>query len=221
MSQWSIGFITQWSIGFILFQGTIVTCHYDGACPGGSDSPCGDGYGGPRCGLCADGYYKLSQRCRECASTAASLTLVILLAILTLCVIVFFLWQTLRDPRVGSPIVFLMKLLETLSIMSLTIVRWPGSVATFLPILSLVNFNTEMFQTECILGRPHPTRAALMYIGGLAAAVLIMLLFWPLLRLLKRSSFNPNHAENAADLESMCAQLRPDGGHDKAPMVHR
>jgi hypothetical protein len=245
-----------WSVGFFNYQGTIVTCHYDDACLGGSDSACGDGYGGLRCGQCADGWYKLSQRCRRCGSTAESLTLVVLLAVFGMSVIAFFFWQTLRDPRVGSPIVFITKMLETLSIMSLTMIRWPGSVATFLPIVSLVNFNTEMFQTEvtakpcaespptgpssatktsgalcpnwnrraviptahthhvqCILGRPHPTRAALMYVGGLVAAFLIMLLSFPLLRLLKR--YHGAYAENVEVLESMCARLRPDSDDDR------
>ena len=110
-----------------------------------------------------------------------------------------------------------MKMSETLSIMSLTMLRWPGSVETFLSIVSLVNFNTEMFQTECVLGRPHPTRVAVMYIGGLAAALLIMLLLWPLLCLWKR--YRHPESENAVDLESMCAQLRSGSGHDSAVVV--
>jgi hypothetical protein len=58
---------------------------------------------------------------------------------------------------------------------------------------------------------------AVMYIGGLAAALLIMLLLWPLLCLWKR--YRHPESENAADLESMCAQLRPGSGHDSAVVV--
>ena len=204
-----------WTIlGFILSHGTIVTCHYKDACLGGADSACGVGYSGLRCGQCADGYFKLSQRCRQCFSTAESVTLVVLLAALAVLVLVFFVWQVFKDPRVGSPLVFVMKMLETLSILSLTGIDWPGSVATFLPVVSLVNFNTEMFQTECVLGRPHPTRGALMYIGGFGAALLIILLFWPVIFLWKRRAMgHRGEAGTVVNLESMCAPMHPDLHH--------
>ncbi len=179
-------------------------CHVDEACLGGQNSTCEVGYSGRRCGACADGYYKLSRVCKQCGSKAETLTLVVVLALAGVLVVAFLQWQTLRDPRVGSPIVFLMRILETLSIFSLAVARWPLTVSTFLSVISLVNFNTQMFQTECLLGRPHPTRAALMYVCSIAVVLLVLLLLFPLWQLWKR-----HKALQSASLESMCEPLRP------------
>jgi hypothetical protein len=100
-----------------------------------------------------------------------------------------------------------MRLLETLGILSFAVARWPGSIPVFLSITSLVNLNTEVFQTECLLGRPHPTRAALMYVAGVALVLLVFLLTYPLLQLYKRCA---RYASSASPtLESMCEQLMP------------
>jgi hypothetical protein len=37
--------------------------------------------------------------------------------------------------------------------------------------------NTEVFQTECLLGRPHPTRVALTYVCGVLVLLFVLLLF--------------------------------------------
>jgi hypothetical protein len=75
--------------------------------------------------------------------------LLLVLILIAVLVIAFFEWQAMRDPRVGSPLVLVMRLLETLGIFSLSVARWPGSIPVFLSITSLVNLNSEVFQTEC------------------------------------------------------------------------
>ena len=121
--------------------------------------------------------------------------------------IAFFEWQAMRDPRIGSPIVLVMRILETLGIFSLSVARWPGSIPAFLAVTSLVNLNTQMFQTECLLGRAHPTRAALMYVCGIVVLMLVLLVFYPLLQLRKRYIHYDRGA--SPSLESMCEALMP------------
>ena len=185
----------------------VVECHVAEACLGGPDSPCGDGYHGLRCGECSDGYYKISSRCTRCGSKASSIVLLIVLVLSGLLLLAFFMWQTMRDPRIGSPLVIVLRLLETLGILSFAVARWPGSIPLFLSITSLVNLNTEVFQTECLLGRPHPTRAALMYVAGIALILLLFLLAYLLLQLYKRCARYSSGA--SPSLESMCEQLMP------------
>ena len=150
----------------------------------------------------------MSRSCRECSSDVTTVILLIVLILAVMLVVAFFEWQTMRDPRIGSPIVIVMRLLETLGILSLATARWPGSIPTFLSTAALVNLNTEVFQTECLLGRPHPTRAAMMYVLGVAVFLFVLLLFYPFLQLIKRCvRFDRGESPS---LDSMCEMLMPD-----------
>jgi hypothetical protein len=196
-----------WLPGYSISQGVIVKCHVAEACVGGLHSLCGDGYSGRHCGQCAVGYYMMSSHCRQCSSNASAVTLLVVLAAIGVLVIAFFEWQAMKDPRIGSPFVLIMRLLETLGIFSLCVARWPGSVSVLLSITALVNMNTEVFQTECLLGRAHPTRAVLVYVCGIPAFLLALLLFYPFLQLLRHCT----HFDRGASLslESMCEPLMP------------
>ncbi len=131
--------------------------------------------------------------------------LFIALVLAGLLMIAFFEWQVIRDPRIGNPIVLVTRLLETLGIFALSVTRWPGTIPTFLSITSLVNLNTEVFQTECLLGRPHPTGVALTYVCGIPCLFFLLLLLYPLLQHRKRSICY----ECDSSLESMCEPFRP------------
>jgi hypothetical protein len=147
----------------------------------------------------------MSGHCKQCSSNAATATLLIVLVLIGVLVIAFFEWQTLRDPRIGSPFILIAQLLETLGVFSLCAARWPGSIPVFLSVTSLVNLNTEVFQTECLFGRPHPTRAILTYVCAIPALLLGLLLFYPFLQLIRHCT----HYEASPSLESMCEPLRP------------
>jgi hypothetical protein len=118
----------------------------------------------------------MSGHCKQCSSNAVTAILLIVLVLIGVLVIAFFEWQTLRDPRIGSPFILIAQLLETLGVFSLCAARWPGSIPVVLSITSLVNLNTEFFQTECLFGRPHPTRAILIYVCAIPALLLGLLL---------------------------------------------
>ena len=78
-----------------------------------------------------------------------------MLLLITLFVVVaFFVFLTVKPPRNGSPLIFLMRTLETLGILGLTAVRWPGSVQTFLSVVSLVNFNPGAKKAKALCGPP-------------------------------------------------------------------
>ena len=204
----SSGAIRGFLQGYAISRGVIVKCHVIEACLGGQDSLCGPGYRDNRCGECADGYYKMSRSCRECSSDVTTVILLVVLVLAGVLGVAFFEWQTMRDPRIGSPIVIVMRLLETLGILSLAAARWPGSIPIFLSTAALVNLNTEVFQTECVLGRPHPTRTAMMYVLGVAVLLFVLLLFYPFLQLIKRCvRFDRGESPS---LDSMCEMLMPD-----------
>ena len=149
----------------------------------------------------------MSSHCRECSSQFATVILLVALILAGVLIIAFFEWQTMRDPRIGSPLVLVMRLLETLGILSLAVARWPGSISMFLSITALANLNTEVFQTQCLLGQPHPTRAAMMYVLGFVALLLVLLASYLLLQLRKRCIRDDRLA--SPSLESMCELLMP------------
>ena len=90
----------------------LVRCRPTKACQGGPQSHCHEGYSGLRCGHCSDGWYMLGQECEQCGADSVPIGLAVLLAILAAVLILFFLWQVALDPRIGSPLVFAMKLAE-------------------------------------------------------------------------------------------------------------
>ena len=165
----------------------IVKCQTEEACLGGPQSLCAEGYTGLRCGECADGWYMFGRQCEKCGSDGVVAFLNVLLLVLLFVVVTFFVGLTVLNPQKGSPLIFLMRSLETLGILGLTAVEWPSSVQTFLSIVSLVNFNTELFQIECSLGRTHPVRQAAMAPLFLLVVYGIGLLLWALVILAKKS----------------------------------
>jgi hypothetical protein len=54
----------------------------------------------------------LGQDCADCGAASAAIGLTALLAILAVGLLLFFIWQVLLDPRIGSPLVFALKLAE-------------------------------------------------------------------------------------------------------------
>jgi hypothetical protein len=166
-----------------------VQCRPAGACAGGAGSPCSEGYTGRRCGICDDGFYVWSGSCKSCGHVGIVYSLALLLVVLVFVLTSFFIWQTLLDPRIGSPVVFMLRLMETLGLMSAMAIAWPAVVLDFLSFVNLANFNTEIFRTECLFGHPHPISKAA--ITALFPVVLFAagLLLWPILRVASRRAW--------------------------------
>ena len=63
-------------------------CQRDGACLGGADSACLDGYGGPLCDSCVEGYYLQKETCDACpeGSSGGSLAARAQLTLIAMCI---------------------------------------------------------------------------------------------------------------------------------------
>ena len=183
---------------------TCVQCRNRQACAGGAGSPCAQGYTGRRCGICDDGFYVWGGFCMSCGHDATVYFLAVLLIVLVFVLTSFFIWQTLLDPRVGSPIVFILRLLETLGLMSSMVIDWPGVVLNFLSTVNLVNFNTEMFRTECLFGHPHPISKAVT--SAFLPVVLFAagLILFPVLRFWSRRAAVRLHAPEVSESTPCC-----------------
>ena len=204
--------------GFVLVSSKssiyIVRCHASDACLGGAQSSCGEGHVGNRCGQCAKGWYTYSRKCMPCGGDAGVYTLVIVAACCAVAVSCFILWQLMLDPRVASPFVFLMRLMETLAILQQTSIDWTPAVRTVFAALSVVNFNTEMFRFECLFGPPKPIQQAVAAAAVPFATFLVFIAARPLIcRLAQRRATKHPVATTSSEpktVASMCRRLRPD-----------
>jgi hypothetical protein len=117
-------------------------------------------------------------------------------------VVGFFVWQVLLDPRVGVPAVFLMRLMETLALLSAMSVTWPTAVREFLTVITVVNFNTEIFRSECTLGAPAgPVKKGIgiAFLPAITFAAGVML--FPVLKLVSKfASKLPDENQSFNDL---------------------
>jgi hypothetical protein len=146
---------------------------------------------------------------------------------------VFFVWQVLLDPRVGSPLVFAMSFVEvrqrksafrvgfawegrqkfsrhmqTTAILGKMAIKWPDQTREFFDVIAVVNFNTEMFRLECILGRSQPIKAAILtaispavvYFLGVLVFALSRCVAYLKARLLTASEHNEAASDDAGKL---------------------
>jgi hypothetical protein len=194
----------------------VVRCHTPDACLGGAESGCAEGYDGNRCGQCADEWYMYSRKCMPCGSDAIAYTLVGVAICSAVTLSCFVLWLLMLDPRIASPFVFLLRLLETLAILQQTSIDWTPAVRSVFAALSVVNFNTQMFRLECLFGRPEPIQQAIGAACVPFATFLVFVAARPIIQLMarrrakKHPARSPRSNVSLTTVTSMCRRLHPD-----------
>ena len=118
-------------------------CSPPTACVGGADNGCAAGYGGPRCGLCEDGYFRLAHYCAACPDPALVSYLLPfqLLCFSCACLALTLAFDTLSKYATMSVFV---RFAQTLLVMAYYEVAWQGSfdyyfVTASQGVLDLVN----------------------------------------------------------------------------------
>lgn len=187
----------------------IIKCKVKEACDGGPASLCASGYEGFWCGECSVGFYGHGGKCLPCGSQGIFTTLNAILFLAIFPLLAFFIWLTLRDPRNASPIVFVMRLFETIGILNALAIKWPGDVQTAFAIASLVNFNIEQLRMDCVWGSSNPIRRGLLMPLAPVALVLLGLSMWPVLYSAQRVYSRRNRETAKFDsFEGACRQFR-------------
>ena len=69
-------------------------CPREDSCIGGIDSLCNDGYEGPLCEVCSEGYYKQLQTCKSCPTKTWMFIQLSILAAATLIIIAVIVWRS-------------------------------------------------------------------------------------------------------------------------------
>lgn len=145
----------------------------------------------------------LGTDCVDCGADSVVIGLAVLLAILVVGLLFFFIWQVLLDPRIGSPLVFALKLAESIAILGKMSIKWPERTREFFDIIAVVNFNTDMFRLECLFGHPEPIKTATFTAISPAVAFLIGVLAFPLVRMVAKACSKQDKAANSA-VEELC-----------------
>jgi hypothetical protein len=124
-----------------------VPCEPFEACVG--ENVCEEKYTGPRCTLCAKGYFKLSGVCTPCPSCHTCLILFLLLALVMGTVACWFLVKKRVNIGVLSIGVDYFQVIAVLAMSNK--VHWPTTMKTILQYLSVFSFNLDLVAPECMV----------------------------------------------------------------------
>ena len=147
----------------------LVKCPLRGACRGCNatvpctdadapllaERPCVDGYEGPVCAVCQEGFFKWQAQCVPCPRSAASRRLFIALVCLAVLIVMSlcFSLPLTPTPGTGYPTVKLKIMIALLQICA-TIgqydVPWPNVVSQSFGALIVVNLDVEVARPECM-----------------------------------------------------------------------
>ena len=115
-------------------------CRMEGACKGGLDSQCADGYEGPLCDVCSSNYYKQQQTCSRCPPKtwiALQFTVIVAIFLTIIAVSIWVIKKSKRKDTDRSPVdVFLAKLKIAIGFYQVTyglleafsFIEWPDSL---------------------------------------------------------------------------------------------
>ncbi|PFX28034.1 hypothetical protein AWC38_SpisGene7289 [Stylophora pistillata] len=143
-------------------------CQVEEACKGGIDSPCGDGYEGPICGICSAGYHKESQACKRCPSTTWVLCQMGIILIILSSIILFTMLMNRRKARKDRVISFIDSFLSKVKIVIgfyqvthgmlqvFSFIKWPGSLQTIAKYSAIVQFDfLQIVPLSCLFPTFH------------------------------------------------------------------
>ena len=161
-------------------------CQVEEACPGGLDSPCGDGYEGPICGICSTGYYKQFQTCKSCPSTTWILFQLAIILVVLLIIILFSVWiRKMKFKKAeGSHLidVFLSKIKIMIGFYQVTYgllqvfsyIKWPGSLEVVAKYSGIIQLNVlQIAPVSCLFPKFHfDAFGSLIAITAMNAAVI-------------------------------------------------
>jgi hypothetical protein len=124
-----------------------VPCEPAEACVG--ENTCSEKYTGPRCSVCAKGFFKLSGECTPCPECHVCLLLFLLLALILGTTACWFLVKARVNIGVLSIGVDYFQVLTILAMSNK--VHWPSTMKTILQYLSVFSFNMDLAAPECMV----------------------------------------------------------------------
>ena len=139
-------------------------CPEKGSCEGGIDSTCKDGYTGPLCSVCQQGYYKQLHKCTKCQSRAWTAGQLAIIFAVFLGIAAFCVWTSRKKNQEGGdkPSVidmFLSKIKIAIGFYQVTYgcleafsyIKWPDSLQAIGFYSGVLQFNVlQMAPVNCL-----------------------------------------------------------------------
>ena len=125
------------------------------ACKGGLNSSCEDGYEGPLCAVCSDGYYKKLKKCKLCPTKGWMIGQLVIIGALVILLVVLVVWRSKKKNEEDAGRSFLDKVLGQIKVVigfyqmlfgvmeAFSYIKWPGS-------LSVIGEYSDIFQMNIL-----------------------------------------------------------------------
>ena len=139
-------------------------CPRKKSCRGGLDSSCADGYEGPLCEVCSNGYYKRFQTCKKCPSRAWMAGQLAITTVLLLILVVVVVWTSIRKTKQNKQRPLVDIILARLKIIigfyqvtfglleAFSFVEWPDSLAVISKYSEMLQLNVlQIAPLHCLL----------------------------------------------------------------------
>ena len=143
-------------------------CRVEESCKGGLDSPCGDGYEGPLCGICSSGYYKQMQSCIRCPPKAQIAGQVSVIAVILATICLYLMWKSRQNATKDRGLYLIDKIFSKLKILIgfyqvtygllevFSYIKWPSSLSVVAQYSGILQFNLfQIAPVHCLFRGLH------------------------------------------------------------------
>lgn len=150
-----------------------------GSCKGGAsgDSICRDGYEGPMCNVCADGYGRIGLTCVKCNGTGLDVFVMIILLIVAVGVLYALIISTTRygedSSDFGTTIKISVSYLQVLYYIGRLSADWSRISEQFFTLSIATTMSPSFLSVQCAMPMPFYDRIALTMILPLVVTVVI------------------------------------------------
>eukprot|EP00004_Rigifila_ramosa_P028594 TRINITY_DN974_c0_g1_i1.p1 TRINITY_DN974_c0_g1~~TRINITY_DN974_c0_g1_i1.p1 ORF type:complete len:2810 (-),score=593.72 TRINITY_DN974_c0_g1_i1:44-8227(-) len=167
---------------------TFYQCDLRAAC---TNSTCAEGYTGPKCAVCADGYGKFGNACQICPPSTTNYGLVVLLMLGIIAALVVLV-KTATGPKSTASMTgkILVNYFHQISFLASFAVPWPATVTAVYNYISISTLSSSILSVSCAF-RMNFYQYFQLYLAlpfvGLGAVFLVFGAYWLFFRLFRRT----------------------------------
>jgi len=184
----------------------LFSCPIRASCAAGNGTgihACEEGYQGPVCALCADGYRHWGGKCSKCGSNAAFA--VPLLGIFAFIGLMVYVFQKPLKQAIGTVIFSaVMFVAQILGLLKEYDINWPQSVGRLVEVLDITNFNMESLTPGCSSEESNYYSTYITAVIVPPAVTVFCLLMYYAMGLIERKFSYERVRVIAGDLRSKC-----------------
>eukprot|EP00004_Rigifila_ramosa_P001931 TRINITY_DN1193_c0_g1_i1.p1 TRINITY_DN1193_c0_g1~~TRINITY_DN1193_c0_g1_i1.p1 ORF type:complete len:2886 (+),score=664.15 TRINITY_DN1193_c0_g1_i1:256-8658(+) len=126
------------------------SCRIDGACQNGG---CAEGYTGPLCNVCEDGYGGFGGTCQKCPKNSANWVILLFLFVFLSLMLVFIVGQasSVNDTPTTIAIKILLNYVQQMALLSGFTLAWPRGVSALFEVSSTATMTGRILAVGCAI----------------------------------------------------------------------